>query len=293
MGFTLKNKPVTQKLTRELAEQFVNMDPAPHDRPLSERRLMVYERLIGEGLFRPITWAKCYCTETGGVYRVNGKHTSILASRMENLPTLYITIEEYVCDTLKDVATLYSTFDSKMQSRSALDIYCSFAGTVDELKGIAGRILSLGVAGMSLALGLGVESAAERAELLLEHSPFVVWVNDIMKGKEQSTRSLRRYPVTAAMFSTYQRDGEAATKFWTAVRDETGPNPTLPDRVLARYLLTSGVIVSHGDRGAGKVVKKSGPREMYVKCLHAWNAWRAGESTRLHYYPDTPVPTVK
>lgn len=58
MSFKLVGKPVTLQVTRELAEEFVNMDPAPHDRPLSERRLQVYERLLNEGRFRPVTWAK-------------------------------------------------------------------------------------------------------------------------------------------------------------------------------------------------------------------------------------------
>jgi hypothetical protein len=31
---------------------------------------------------------------------------------------------------------------------------------------------------------------------------------------------------------------------------------------------------------------------MYVKCLHAWNAWRRGEATSLQYYAKAPLPDV-
>jgi hypothetical protein len=91
------------------------------------------------------------------------------------------------------------------------------------------------------------------------------------------------------MFATWQKAKQAATDFWTSVRDETGPSPTTPDRRLARYLLTVGL-----DRGKGALgVRKAQPREFYVKCLHAWNAWRKQETTNLNYYADKPVPVVR
>jgi hypothetical protein len=34
-------------------------------------------------------------------------------------------------------------------------------------------------------------------------------------------------------------------------------------------------------------------REFYVKCLHAWNAWRRGEETSMPYYPDKPAPAIR
>ena len=33
-------------------------------------------------------------------------------------------------------------------------------------------------------------------------------------------------------------------------------------------------------------------REMYVKCLHAWNASRSGTKTNLRYLPDAPIPKL-
>src|SRR4051812_22803639 len=111
MGWKLTGRPKTQKVTKALAKAFVDMEAAPHDRPLSERRLQVYEKLLYMGEFRPVTWASAYCVETGETYRVNGKHTSIMLSGLEVLPDFFVTIEEYECDTLQDVAKLYSTFD--------------------------------------------------------------------------------------------------------------------------------------------------------------------------------------
>jgi hypothetical protein len=93
--------------------------------------------------------------------------------------------------------------------------------------------------------------------------------------------------VVAAMFSTYTRDQMAAGTFWTAIRDETGVHPGTPDRKLARYLMTT--VLDAGDTRKTKVDQ----REMMVKCLHAWNAWRRGETTNLNYFPNKPLPTAK
>lgn len=109
MSWKLISRPKTQKVTKALAKQFAEMDAAPHDRPLSERRLQVYTRLLNEGQFRPVAWTLATCRETGGTYRINGKHTSVMLSNLEDIPEFYVTIEEYSCDTLEDVARLYAT----------------------------------------------------------------------------------------------------------------------------------------------------------------------------------------
>jgi hypothetical protein len=197
------------------------------------------------------------------------------------------------------VAKLYATFDSKMMSRTASDINLSFAATVSELAELPNRTINLAVAGMAYHLW-GMDRAshtqpAERAELLLEHPEFVVWLDRLLTGVEddrpsrQNSRHLQRQPVVAAMFGTWQKAKVPATTFWDAVRDETGALPTLPDRKLARYLLSVGV-----DKGAGVGrVRKAEPREFYVKSLHAWNAWRKSESTDLRYYADKEIPAIK
>lgn len=309
MSWKLIGKPSTQRVTKKLATTYAEMDPAPHDRPLSERRLQVYTRQFKDGLFRPCTWASAICKETGGVYRVNGKHTSTLLSGLDQLPEYYVTIEEYECDTLEDVAKLYATFDSNLQSRTARDIYLSFAATVTELNDLPANVIVLAVTGMSVSKGktylnpAGTTTTrgqpADRAEVLLDHPEFVLWLHSVLSagpdnprgrdGRSQS-KHMQRAPVVGAMFDSWNKAKTAATEFWSAVRDESGDSPQKPDRKLARYLLTAGVDMGAGVRSRLRTVT---PREMYVKCLHAWNAWRKGETTNLNYYADKEVPTAK
>lgn len=304
MSWKLIDRPKTLKVTKNLAKTFAEMDPAPHDRPLSERRLQVYQKLLTAGQFRPVTWASAICTETGGLYRVNGKHTSVLLSGLDVMPEFYVTVEEYECDQLEDVAKLYATFDSSMQNRSARDIYLSFAGTMPELKGVPDKVVQAAITGIAYQrLGqdvYGKTQPAERAEMILDHAEFVLWMADVLRGgfspKElgrngagNKSNHLLRIPVVAAMLATWNKAKGDSEKFWTAVRDDSGPSPDCPDRRLSRYLL---VFNSKSMDRTGKL-RAVGNREIYVKCLHAWNAWRRNETTNLNYRADKPVPAVK
>lgn len=303
MAWELTDKPRTMRVTKALATEFANMDPAPRDRPLSERRLMVYQRFLKEGSFRPVTWAKAYCTETNGTYRVNGKHTSLMLSGLEEMPEFYVTIDTYKCDTLEDVARLYATFDSGMQARKANDIYMSFASTVPMVKDLPDKIIKVVPPAITYALlgqeGYNKSQSAERAEYLMEYPEFVVWLAELVRNGPQITGAnirakqkcshLLRMAVVGAMFGTWQKSVRACSEFWESVRDESDPTRDTAARVLARYLITTG--------SAGSMVnsakKTASAREIYTKCIHAWNAYRRGDTTNLNYRPDKPVPTPK
>jgi len=272
------------------------MDTIPHDRPLSERRLVVYRKILADGGFRPVTWAKCRCKETGATYRVNGKHTSVMLSSMASIPEFYVTVESYEAETLEDVAKLYSTFDSQAQTRTAKDVYLSFAGTVPELRNVPGSLINVATSGICYGkFGDKIYSmtAPERGEVILDHVEFLTWLNDIMRpnvgNNSQIERMLKRSSVIAAMLLTWDKDPKKATEFWEAVRDETGPSPEDPDRRLARFLVVTAVNRGPGSRR--NMMNRVDTREMFVKTLKWWNAWREGEKPKnVHYNPDHELP---
>lgn len=299
MSWTLTGHPKTQKITKSLAEKFANMDPAPHDRPLSEIRLKVYEKIIVAGGFRPVDWAAAFCKQTGSTYRVNGKHTATLTSGMDldAVQDLYAVVSYYECDTLEDVARLYSTYDSKTQSRTVNDINQSFASCVPQLEGVDSRTINLCTGAIwysSILETYKHMQQAERAEALLEHHDFVVWVYELL-GRNTSSKSkvahLKRMPVIAAMYSTWNRAPLVAKRFWEAVRDETGARPEEPTRKLAKFLLLNSTLNMRGDGKPGRYRVKE--REFFVKSLHAWNAYRTDEPTNLSYTANAKPPVVK
>jgi len=297
MTWKLVGNPKTVKITKNLANEFAKMDAAIHDRPLSERRLQVYERLAMENNFRPVSWAKAYCKETGQTYRVNGKHTSTMFSglldRDDYKHDAYAVVEIYECTSLDDVAKLYATYDSKLQARTASDINQSFASCVKGLEGISVRQINLAVSAISYAEfqdAYSTVQAADRAEKLLDASGFVLWMRDLLGyDRKVDTKHLARVPVMGAARLTYLKNQKHATEFWNAVRDDTDPQPNMPTRKLSRFLLTKMVGGTHRPEGRFR----TSSREFFVKSIHSWNAWRAGETTQLNYYARSGIPDVK
>lgn len=289
MGYELIGTPRAHKVTKAMAEKWCGMEQVRNDRPLSIRRVEVYKKLAAEGLMRPVHWAKAHCLETQENYRVNGKHTSTAFSQMEDLPeTLQAYVEEYQCDTLRDVAELYATFDSRITIRTTSDINKSFAAVDPDLCDLQVKVINIGISAISLwKWGLAYEKvpAAERAECLFDPDckAFFRWLSEMVNDSKANKR-LRRAPVVWAMYATFRKSRKAATEFWTAVRDETGTSPNMPDRKISRWLMENAV---------DSTGRRAGANEMYARCVIAWNAWRTDGKTNLAYHPDAKLPVVK
>ena len=297
MGYELVGTPKTEKVTQSMAIRFRDMDPVPHDRPLNPRRVEAYRKMLAVGLFRPVQWATVHCNESQATYRVNGKHTSNLFAEYEELPqSVYATIEHYHCDDLDDVARLYATFDSRTQVRTTNDINRVFAAIDPELSELPTKIINLCVTAIAYCKhgdNYAQIPAAERAECLLDeqNKAFVAWVHAVLgnSGNREGSRLLWRSSVVAAMHASYQKSRRDANEFWLAVRDGTGATPKTPDRVLNRFLLGKAVLGSKTARHSSVLVS---PREMFVKCLHAWNAWRRDTTTDLKYHAQGKIPAA-
>jgi hypothetical protein len=295
MAWRQVGKPKTVMVTQALAKEFAGQGSTGilvFDRPLKEWRLAAYERAMKAGEFRPVVWAKCFCKETNGSYRVNGQHTSTVVLRLDPLPELYAILESYEADTLEDVRNLWTTFDWSGSSRSSSDINLSFARLDDTLSRVRPRSIDLIVSALSFwQWGDGYHtksSQADRAELILEYSEFAIWVEEILRGGETISRSkpISKIAVVSAMFSTWNVSKKAATDFWSAVRDGSTPDVKSADRVLQIYLLENMTKTRYNFR--------ADLRADFVRCLKAWNAWRGNETiTVLRYSPTDSLPKVK
>lgn len=297
MGYELVGTPKTEKVTQPLAVKFRDMDPVPHDRPLNPRRIEAYRKMLAAGLFRPVQWATVHCNETQASYRVNGKHTSNLFAEYEELPqVVHATIENYHCDDLDDVARLYATFDSRTQVRTTNDINRAFAAVDPDLSDLPSKLINICVSGICFSKwgdGYTARSAADRAEVLLDDDSkrFIAWASTVLGSKNESNRHLWRSPVVSAMSTCYSKCKRDANEFWLAVRDGTGETPKTPDRILNKFLLSTGVGPNGGPdhRRRSKTVST---REMYVRCIHAWNAWRRDTITDLRYHAQAKIPAA-
>lgn len=291
MGWKVIEGPKTFKATKTLAKQFAGMPHIKRDRLISSGRLEHHRKSLEEGKFRPPEWATALCDEDGVEYRVNGQHTSVMLAEApaELLKDLKVSVTRYRCESMEDVAALWATFDSKKTMRSARDIYNTFAGTLAAFDKVGHTSINMVAAGMGLYKDpekgkCGRLSPEDKGAMLLENPEFVIWADSILRHEEGT--HLRRSPVTGAMYETWLKSQADAKKFWHLVASGEGANPSDPDRKLQKYLLSISIAMGGGARNT----RTASQREVYSRCITAWNAWRKGEKTEMKYFSEAKVP---
>ena len=295
MAWRERERPRFVRLTQKLAETFAAMQSAPHDRPLTNSRIAFFRNEIAAGRFRTCEWASAFCEATGETYRVNGKHTSsIFATMNGEMPDIMVSVQTYDCETLEDVADLYSTFDSQQSARKSSDINRIHSAAHPDLIGLPARVINVAVSGMAFAFwerGAWGHTSMQRAVLMLKCPEFPVWLNTVASENPSDSKIIMRTGPAAAMFKTWLKDTPAATTFWQLVRDGSGKDHHSADRILNKHLLMTTTMSGGGTGGAKK--KIASVHEMYIRCLHAWNAWRSNEKTSLRYTAGCKTPPAK
>lgn len=310
MALKLIGTPQIIPVTVELAKRHRDMPEFLGERPISEARRRYLANAILDGKARLFDWASAYVASTNGWYRVNGKHSSTavvdIADRMPS--DMRACVVKYHCDTMEDLAELWSAFDSKASVRTSRDIYHAVASTIDELTGASEAVINLCVTGISIShtfrherqskqdkenstekIGVHPDrskkflSPIEKANMLRGNCDFVSFVEQVAHSKTKSRKHVFRGPVVAAMFDTYRKYPNASYDFWNCIATDMALPETV-ERWLYKYLCDSTI-----QGGTGKVVL---PREMYVVCLLAWNTWRKGQVRVPAYKPTTAVPVV-
>lgn len=275
--------PKTIPLTRELAEDVATMRGTPGERALDKGRLAYLKNRYDDGAFHTPEWA--VASLNGVRYRVNGQHSSnmLVALNGEFPKGMSVSFKEFSCDSVQDLADLFSQFDAARSARNFGDIIGAHASIHPELHSIKKTYIQKAVSGIVFAMGLSKKvTTDERAALVHSHQPFLIWSAEFVRS-----RHLDRSPVGAAMFKTWSKSPTGATEFWTLVRDETHPDVNHPTRVLASFL-RDAVVRDSQVRG-----RKWTPQAHGTKCIHAWNAYRTGTRTLLKCYDTEGWPEVK
>lgn len=286
--FRVKGRPEMFQVTKSKATWFAQMQSVPRDRDLTEWRTNGLGKAFRDGLAITFQWG---IAELDGVqYRVNGKHSSTELASMDHMPDAWVCLTTYLCETAEDVAVLYAQFDGRISARTPNDIYYTMATACESIAQLPKALIVLGVTGLSYNhwdCNDINKTAVDKGQLMLAHPDFMLWLHTLTQNLETNRAVIWRKPVVAAMARTWFKSRVAATEFWEAVKTGSDADPSSPSRRLRDYLLKSALFAG---RGAGSGKKTAFPREMFVKCLHAWNAWRSERTTDLKYHPKAPIP---
>lgn len=277
-----------KEVTPELAEKLLNANFYEGQRNIRDRHVRVLCNAIKNGLFTVghIAIAK-QGWKGGDAMLANGQHqcNAVINS---GLP-INAVVDEYQCKTPEDFALLYRQFDNNA-SRSLSDIALPEAKAlgIKWSKEIVNRILS-GIGFLEKHNSLSLHKN-ERIECLKKYISEGNSINEILSCVNSSeNKHLRRSPVIAAMIVTFRKCSADAETFWEEVRDGENLKSSSPTLKLRNYLLSTNTAFGRGVN-APSLNKAASTREMYCKCIIAWNAYRRGDSTILKYYADKETP---
>ena len=280
----LRYRSTTMKmLTRKLAREVSEMPRYNGERPIKKMRLRELEDKLDLGLFYAPRWS--FAEFEGRRYRVNGQHSSLMLSETRKFPdSMQVVWDEFLADSLEDVADLFSQFDPRLCVRSRGDVVGAHGSCHKELEEVTPSKLVKIMGGVTYGLtdGVGVRSVSDnnKGRMVHEHTAFASWVNQFL-GKLWTFKT----PVIAVMFRTYSVDAMVAKCFWQDVYDESAPDNDDPTRVLANFLRDNMKGRNFNGRGFDS-------KAFYCKCIHAWNAYRSGKKTKLNYFPNAVIPKV-
>jgi len=289
-------KTETVPLTLEIAKHYNRMATLKGDRdPESITGLRRVEHLRQQnvaGMFHSPEWSDVLVVdEKGKKYRVDGGSSSrMLVQAGADFPRdLYVTLRHFRAPSIKSAQALYLTFNQLWSARSKNDRIKNWAGYVSELDGMAPTVINLAISGIAYHMQLhntvrvlGKLVPYDPLEFIEMYPEFIKWTNNLT-----GVRHLKKIGMMGAAFATWAFNESEAKKFWVMVRDEAGDVPPLdssqPTRMINKLLR---------DVTVDKTVTWS-KRAIYVKCCHAWNAWRTKKNTQLSYFKEAPLPILK
>jgi hypothetical protein len=270
-----ENKP----LTREIALGFKAMAPSPTEREISDSRVKHLKEKVDAGLAIPFAWAKVTHKGNGHAeMRMNGQHSSTMLTSYDeaSFPSnLTVHLDSYEVENDDDLALLFRQFDDRKSSRSPADVSGAYQGLYQPLQNVPRPSAKLAVEGVAYwqkhVEGISAKQGDD-VYTLMGHTalhPFIQWIGDLFTIK---TPELKRVPIVAAMYATFDKNDQDARKFWQDVaRGGREYEDNHPATVLDAWLKALK------ENGRAEKLK---PGDYYQGCIYAYNAFFEGKTIR-------------
>ncbi len=276
-------------VSKKEAEEYWKFNIYSAQRPINQQHLEQIKRALKDDTFRTGSVAIVSIKDEKDKkikLLVNGQHQ--LKAVIDTDSMMIANIEEIDCETWEDVAEVYATYDQG--GRGLYDLIGPYAEALEILwPPILTRLILSGGLYKDGRINWDRQRKAASLHNYLKIGDFVFSIfstNGKIEWKDCA--HMKRRAVIAAMMNTAEKNREAARKFWTDIRDGE-VKKTDPSRTLRDFLL--GYSVDHG-RGS-QYSKKATEKEVYRKCLVAWNAFRKNTTTSLKVFNDSKIKIEK
>lgn len=275
-----------EEITPEKAEMISRLNTYIGQRPKKEKHTKMLCNVIEKGLFTTGDIALGKQGWNGGEMMVaNGQHTCD-AVMLTGKPITAV-VSEYYCKTPEDFALLYRQFDNT-PPRTLAEISLPEARSLnlDWNK----QVIQAVMCGIGLLEGHNGTHKNTRVESLKNYVDVGNFINDILSCvRLTESKHIRRAAVVAAMIVTFRKNHADAETFWEEVRDGENLKGRSPSLKLRNYLMTTNTNVGRGVNSPSLTTAASS-KEIYAKCIIAWNAYRRGDSTALKFFANKETP---
>jgi hypothetical protein len=281
------------------AERIIDLEEFKGDRILKQKHVDYLIQSMLRGTFHPewVNIVTCECEDK--IYRMNGQHTAWARLDMPKDYECDVTLLEYEAETMEDMRILYASIDRSSPRTRANVIKAYLAGT-DEFNGLKSHTIQLMPQGFSQWFW---KTPTERHKhdgddvaylLKTDHYDLAMKVCAFLDknavGLDQ--KHIRRAPVVAAMFATFNKAPQIAVEFWKPVADGLGIETKSDPRLKLRNELQRSAVDYAG--GARSEKKRVSQEYMFRQCVAAWNAYRDGRPLQLlKAFEKGPRPGVK
>jgi hypothetical protein len=276
-------------LTVELAQEFANLQPMPGERDVKPGRIQFLAQLLRDATFDGPEWARGDCGE-GGMYRLDGQHTSHLLANLESLAPgvafpagLLVTLTEYQFDSVEnDGPPLFDKFNHPKSSRTNEEAMGVYRARRRSLSEIPNRMLSKIAAGI-LEQQRGIKNGVVYSPRALglywkndQFTHFAEWCASYETTKNSGFLSQRG--IVAEMFADWREDHTLAEEFWDFVFRETHPDADHETRTLAETYRDMAIKRKHRTVDYRK------------RAITAWKHFRRGHGLRLPEFTHAAEP---
>lgn len=268
-------------LTRERAFEFLELKTFDGERDVNEEWVQQLMNAYADGRFM---WSHVLIATVvlnGDTYRINGQHTCWMRVNIsgELSPPPRVRHVHYGVATMEQLRALYATFDQN-KTRSPGHLFKAMVVGSAAAEGLPKHVLGFLQAGLKF----WVEPSESRRKYVSPHELNTLvqvhhvntfkLVGEFLKTHVGKFPAIKRAPVLAAMFATFNATPSKAFEFWETV--SSGLN--LMDKNEARYQLRNFLVTHRGGTVSASAGNAFIPSEsLYRICVSAWNKWRKGE----------------
>lgn len=259
----------TRKLTADLAKEFRDLEPSPTERELDAKRVERLREKARDGQLVTFQWSSARLGSRK--LRMNGQHSSTMLCELNGgFPEgLTVHLDEYEVDDDLALASLFRQFDDRKSGRSAGDVSGAYQMLFEPLREVPRPSAKIAVEAINwyrrFIEGVPAKSGDDQYEMFNETGiyAFVRWIGEVLSIK---TPELKKVPIVAAMYATFNSGEQDARAFWNDVaRGGVEYDDTAPATVLDTWLKS---LKENGTKDRLK------PGQYYQGAVFAWNAFR-------------------